>query len=517
VELCSHSDSGLAKPEKCLNKLNKHRSLVALLLAIFLHLLLSSSFHLSPDEAHYALYASHIDWSYYDHPPLVGWLQWPFLKLGGSDLLMRCLPMLAWCMTAWLLKLLTLELYPAIKKDGFWGVRWEWWLLGLGLLPHLMGIALLPDTLLMPLTIAVMWVTWRLCQTDQSHRLALWAALGLLLGLSGLAKYTAILLALGAALSITHAQGLKVLTEIGAWLSILVASVCVIPVFYWNYLHDWASFAYQLNHAAGQAHWQVAHAVRYILVIWLAFGLTLPLVWMVALREPQHDVQPRGDFKGISANRVSLFFGLPGLLLWIYLSGRGSTLPHWATPSVLAMLPLGAWGCYCLATKRAKWLKGLLALQGLICLVFFGLMLAGGISCQKSNDQPCPNPFADLYGWREAAEMAHDLADQNNATALAVTNWSLASRLAWYARPIPVKLVHARADQFDLWFGNLEPSDRVIWVDWSLMHFEAPVGAHQFKRCDFLAEMPVSHWQHQIAKFRFWSCHEWRIDQADEK
>ena len=74
------------------------RSLVAA--GVLLHLLLAASVGLSPDEAHYALYGLHPDWSYYDHPPLVGWLQWVFVRAGGSDLAMRVVPMLCWAASA---------------------------------------------------------------------------------------------------------------------------------------------------------------------------------------------------------------------------------------------------------------------------------------------------------------------------------------------------------------------------------------------------------------------------------
>ena len=37
---------------------------------------------LSVDEAHYLLYAVHPALSYFDHPPLVGWVQWPLVALG---------------------------------------------------------------------------------------------------------------------------------------------------------------------------------------------------------------------------------------------------------------------------------------------------------------------------------------------------------------------------------------------------------------------------------------------------
>ena len=472
-----------------------------------IHLGLSLSFHLSPDEAHYALYASHLDWSYFDHPPLVAWLQWPFLQLGGSDVLMRCLPMLSWLLTAALLKPLTVSLYPSLASASMWGLRWEWWLLGLSLLPHLLGIALVPDTLLMPLTCAVMLLTWRLCRPNPPHQLTLWLALGLLLGLSGLAKYTAVFLALGVLLSLLQAHGWRVFRQSGVWCALGVALVCVVPVFYWNYQQDWASFRYQLNHAAGQSHWQWLNALRFTLVIWLAYGLILPFVWWVGLR---HNSVVAGDIHSRqTANRLGLYFGLPSLMLWIYLSGRGSTLPHWAAPAVVALLPLGAWGCHHWASGREKIRQALWMIQALVCVVCFGLMLAGGLPGDATQDKPRANPFADLYGWREAAEMASKLAERHHANALAVTNWSLASRVAWYARPLPVKVVNTHADQFDLWFGGLLPTDRVVWVNWSLMRFEPPTAPHQFQSCERLDEMLLSHWGRQIAGFDFWLCQGW--------
>jgi hypothetical protein len=77
------------------------RILLGVALGVLVHLVMGALIDLSPDEAHYALYASHLDWSYYDHPPLVGWLQWVFLQSGGANVWMRVVPMLAWVLTAW--------------------------------------------------------------------------------------------------------------------------------------------------------------------------------------------------------------------------------------------------------------------------------------------------------------------------------------------------------------------------------------------------------------------------------
>jgi len=509
VELRGNGHFGVAQTETGLKnfQIPSWATLAALLGVASIHLGLSLSFHLSPDEAHYALYASHLDWSYFDHPPLVGWLQWPFLQLGGSDVVMRCVPMLSWLLTAALLKPLTLALYPSMARATLAGLRWEWWLLGLSLLPHLLGVALVPDTLLMPLTCAVMWVTWRLCHDNSGSELKWWLALGVLLGLSGLTKYTAVFLALGVVLALVHAQGMRLFGQVGLWLAFSVALVCVVPVFYWNYVHDWASFRYQLNHAAGQSHWQGLNALRFTLVIWAAYGWILPVAWWVGLKHTSGVVH--AGAQNLSAHRLGLYFGVPSLLLWVYLSGRGSTLPHWATPAVVALLPLAAWGCHHWAARHQKIRLGLMLTQAVGCVVFFGLMVAGGLPADATQTKPRANPFADLYGWREAAEKASQLAERHQANALAVTNWSLASRLAWYARPLPIKVVNTHGDQFALWFGGLQPTDQVVWVNWSLMRFDPPMGTDQFKSCERLDEMVLSHWERPMAQFDFWLCKGW--------
>jgi len=69
---------------------------------------------------------------------------------------------------------------------------------------HVLAVGLLPDTLLMLLTLSLMWVTLRLADTPT---LTLWIALGVLLGLAGLAKYTAILPALAIILIYSSATG----------------------------------------------------------------------------------------------------------------------------------------------------------------------------------------------------------------------------------------------------------------------------------------------------------------------
>ena len=68
--------------------------------AFVLHYVLGAAVGLSVDEAHYALYATHLALSYFDHPPLVGWVQWPLVALNAPVEVLRWIPELLWLGTA---------------------------------------------------------------------------------------------------------------------------------------------------------------------------------------------------------------------------------------------------------------------------------------------------------------------------------------------------------------------------------------------------------------------------------
>ncbi len=94
-----------------------------LALACALHFVLGANLGLSVDEAHYALYAAHPDWSYFDHPPLVGWSQWPLVALDAPAWILRLVPQFLWLGTAVLVYGLSERLAPRKNgQAGFWAV-----------------------------------------------------------------------------------------------------------------------------------------------------------------------------------------------------------------------------------------------------------------------------------------------------------------------------------------------------------------------------------------------------------
>jgi hypothetical protein len=93
---------------------------------------------------------------------------------------------------------------------------------------------------------------------------------------------------------------------------------------------------------------------------------------------------------------------------------------------------------------------------------------------------------------------------------LALAHWTLASRIAWYARPMSVKVLKNKPSQFELWFGRPVQGERMIVIDWSQMSRAAPVGQNQFKQCRDLDTLTVIHLGRQLSQFHYWLCEDWQ-------
>ena len=105
----------------------------------------------------------------------------------------------------------------------------------------------------------------------------------------------------------------------------------------------------------------------------------------------------------------------------------------------------------------------------------------------------------EFQGWDQAAERSLSLKNEVTArqpekpVKLFIGSWTLASRLAWYARPEPVLVTDKRFDQFDIWFGSPQSGDSGIFVEWSLFRHRPDVGqeSRSFERCELLDELTI--------------------------
>ncbi|MBT0570498.1 glycosyltransferase family 39 protein [Curvibacter sp. CHRR-16] len=507
-----------------------------LLLITLLHVGLGVVMGLSVDEAHYLLYARHLDWSYFDHPPLVGWVQWPLVALGAPVGLLRVLPALCWLLTAWGVYHLALRWARAADPDaGDAAAAGMWALLALALAPllHVLAVGMLPDTLLMALLVGLLAQVWSLLDPRQVQRWPAWLRLGLLLGLAGLSKYTAAFALLPIAAVLLYQHGWALLRRPALWAALLLAAVCIAPVLAWNAANDWASFRYQLAHGKG-SHWQVLELVRFVVLQVLLYG---PLLW-AALPGLWHSRRasavPADGAAAVPLRKLPLWaLGMVGVWPWLllaYMAGGGSSLPHWTAPSWVVLAPVAGWALSRCTGWRRTLCSALVLVQLLWLLVLLGLTLSAGRPLLARSDAwPATpaNPFADLYGWDSAGQHALQLAQQEGLTSVSVQNWTLASRIAWYGAPLPVHVLAPGQSQFDWWSTPLRSDEATLLLDWSHMAYEVPLrttlppGADAaaiaanssepggFTSCRMLDEWTVRQAGLPLSRFRFWACKGW--------
>ena len=103
------------------------------------------------------------------------------------------------------------------------------------------------------------------------------------------------------------------------------------------------------------------------------------------------------------------------------------------------------------------------------------------------------------------------LSQATKADGIAVQNWTLGSRAAWYAKPIPVFVLDERKDQFDLWFGQLPLGANILLINWSGMSFSPPVGGNlAFERFEPLDSLEIQRFGQVLSKFDFSLCSNWQ-------
>lgn len=481
---------------------------ISICIAALVHFALGFSIEFSVDEAHYALYAKYLAWSYFDHPPLVGWIQWPLVSLTSSEGIIRLIPELLWVLSAFLVYRMTLEIHhliqgrnagyltSALPSANLCGLMAVLAIIAAPL-PHVLAIGLLPDTLLAPLSLGLMLMALRWTRKDQ-FTITDWIITGLLLGLAGLSKYTAAFIAF-ALLFVFLASPKKVwITQVGFWLAAAIALIVISPVLYWNWVNDWISFKYQIAHGSGGA-WEWRRVGAFVGIQIACFGLLLLLGAYTFLRHCFH------SHKLVLIALLS-FFAIP-FVIFAALSGGGS-LPHWTTPAWFCLAPFAGIGlAKAWAMQHRAAIRILLLGQLLICLFGFGFVLAGGITSSAVKS----NPIADLYGWKLAGQKAAQLAQATKANGIAVQNWTLGSRAAWYAQPLPVFVLDQRQDQFDLWFGQLPAGSNILLINWSGMSFRPPIGGNlAFEVCEPLDQLEIIRFGQVLSKFDYSLCRNWQ-------
>jgi len=102
------------------------------------------------------------------------------------------------------------------------------------------------------------------------------------------------------------------------------------------------------------------------------------------------------------------------------------------------------------------------------------------------------------------------MAAEYPSAVLFVPNWSLASRLAWYARPLAVQVTDERFDQFDLWFNAPVVGAHGILVAPASVLKKTSHVLTRFDSCQEQDPLPVYRGDLLLTNFHFYLCRGYR-------
>ncbi len=288
----------------------------ALTVTLILRLILAGWLPLSGDEAYFVVWAKHLDYGYYDHPPMVGWFLYLMLQFGHSEVLLR-LPAIMTTIT------ISLGIYQLLKKQDETKAALAATLFLVSPI-NVLNVLITTDT---PLLLFAFLSMAALYRAQQQEKLAWYIVSGIFFGMGFLSKYFAVLLGLAYFTYWLTSRKTTRKTVGFAMLFALSLPFALINL-YWNYTHCWDNILFNLYTRNENAHFSPANIAAYLGI--LLYLITPPVLWQLFRQRNSLKLQLQQ-----SNMRVMLYVFAVPLLIFAMLSTKKMVGLHW----VLAFFP----------------------------------------------------------------------------------------------------------------------------------------------------------------------------------
>jgi 4-amino-4-deoxy-L-arabinose transferase-like glycosyltransferase len=324
--------SGPVEPQYLLSTIGPKNpfALTLILLTVF-HIILSLIVPPVEDELYYFDWARNLNISYFDHPPFIAYFIKIFTTVFGTSVL-------GFRMAAIFLSTFTIFLLSTIEKEKF--------VLNIFLFCPIFFLASILTTPDLPLmffwTIYLLWnikienllSAWSEDPVDRVYHkspvpFSLWVVGGIILGFGFLSKYSFVIAVL------TTFIYLATQYRLSAWffgfaIHGLVGLLLFSPVLYFNYLHNFEPFKFQLHHAfgGGSSFRQLLEMLSNQILL---MGL-LPVILFIPIL-----LKARTWFRQY---KVCFYFFLIPSLFFFYQAFKGNLEPNWTIPAYLSFWPL---------------------------------------------------------------------------------------------------------------------------------------------------------------------------------
>lgn len=389
-------------------------------LALLAKLLLAAVIPLSADESYYWVWTRHLDFGYYDHPPMVAWLfalgkflepfghavRWPAVILAHGSI----------ALWGWMLK----DAFPERAHLVWLGLFLACPLTGIG------GIVVTPDLPLLFFWSLSLFFLFRIAERPRAR---FFFGLGFALGLGFCSKYHIVLLPLSLLPLLASREIRRTFLHPGLVLTFMTGLIFCAPVLGWNSTHDWLSFRFQLDHGLGSRPFDWRWPLEYLGGEAL---LLFPTVIFAFIRAGVEG--PRRKVLWAAAVGPLVFFLLTSFKAPVELNW-----PFIAFPAAFALAATTI-GRKAFRGHMAFWT---LAQMALVVSIF----VPGGFALHEKLSEPTR--------FKVLAELP------KTSPPLYASTYQMASSL-WYVSGVPVYKLRgmSRIDMYDAWEGSLPPRGR---------------------------------------------------------
>jgi hypothetical protein len=416
---------------------------LALITFTFLRIILATGLPLLADEAYHWLWADKIDWCYYDHPGVLGWVSFPFRVVSESVLAARLGPILMGTVTVILAWRFTHWLTGSQEAANIC-------LAGMMMLPlGLVGTTILfTDTPLAIFWLAAIWVTLVALRRKSNFW---WVLLGVFWGLSLNCKFLGVpLIGLLCVYLLIDPAGRRALRSPGPYLAVLAMIVVFLPTIFWNMFNGWQTFYFHFvarEPVSGlYPSGLLAYLDRQIMLVgpvWLVWCLAVPAFW-------GYRKYRQGKVEAVALVLPAYVPFMMYVILRIFRppeAGGG----NWTAPLYAVMMIILAWSAIENGHAR-RWLRfSMWAGAVTTCLlvgvvigqVFIGPDAIKALSGTFLSEKKVERFLRAYFAWYPVGKELDELFPRYNhdrTTFVMARNYAQAANLTEYSRYVPLVL-----------------------------------------------------------------------------
>jgi len=410
---------------------NKQKLGVLILISTLIRLLLGGNIQLGNDEVYYWTYARYPDWSHFDHPPMVGFLEqiFSFNLYFESELALRLGFILSGTLSTLLVYLIGKEikneraglLAAALYNTSIYGFV-------------ISGLFIMPDGPLVLFWMTSLYFFIRSEKSSEKKKTDLFLSLSLIsVSLSIYTKYQGAYLLFGYGLYWLLYERQKLRNPV-LYINLLFTALIVFIIVYWNYLNSFTGMNYHSERVTlFSLDFNLDSFVREVVGQMLynnPYNYIVILLALIAFKKKR--------FVDVGFFRLLMLVSIPLIVTTLFFSLYRDTLPHWSGVSFLTLSILAA--AHLSERSKVRVLTGTLILIFVLMLCAMGVvnrgwMIDGSLPETEKLKLGKNDPTLDMYGWdqfRSALEQLELERPELKDLSIMSNKWYPGSHLFYY-------------------------------------------------------------------------------------